>query len=93
MTQTTTAPPTFADAAVPHEPPARIPSSRVSRRAGESGEQLAAAQSADFQRVGFHHRLADRYLSVTAERDLAVATNGQYGSRADALELTFHSSK
>src|SRR5438876_4682874 len=62
----------------------------IGRCARESGEQLSAVQRADFLRVRFHHSLADGDLSVTAERDLSVASDGEDRGRPDALKFPTH---
>ena len=63
---------------------------RVGGGAGETGEELAAAERPDLLRVRLHDRLADGDLAVAAERDFAVAADGENGRGADALQLTLH---
>src|SRR5262249_13286708 len=47
--------------------------------AGESGQDLALVQWADFAGIAFHHRVAHRYLAVAADGDHAVAAHGKNG--------------
>jgi hypothetical protein len=56
---------------------------RVGRGAREPAEHLSAAKQAHLLGIGFHDRLANGHLTVAAERDLAVAPNGENGSGAD----------
>ena len=64
---------------------------RIRRRAGESGEQLAAVKHAHLLRVRLHYRLTDSDLPVTAKGHLPIAAHREDGCRPHALEL--HRSK
>ena len=66
---------------------------RIGRRTGEPSEQLPAAKGANFQCVRLHYCLTHGDLPVATERDLAIATHGEYGRGANALELTLHGFK
>ena len=58
----------------------------VGRGAGEAGEHLAAAQRAHLLRVRLHDRLADGHLTVAADRDAAIAADGEDGGGVEGLE-------
>jgi len=50
---------------------------RICRRAGETGEDLAAPQGAHLVGVRFHHGLPDRDLAIAADGHFAVAANAE----------------
>ena len=56
---------------------------RVGRCAGETAQDLAAAKHAHLLGVCLHHRVADSDLSVSTERDGAVASCGEDRCRSD----------
>ena len=51
----------------------------IGRRAGETGDELAVAQTAHLLRRGLRHRLAHRHLPVAADGDLPIAADGEDG--------------
>ena len=59
---------------------------RVGRSAREAGENLAALERADLHGIRLHDRVADGDLTVPADRDTAVAANGEDGGGVDLGE-------
>jgi hypothetical protein len=47
----------------------------IRSRAGETADDAAVAEAADFPRVGFHDGLAHRDLAVADDDDLAAAAD------------------
>ena len=55
----------------------------VGTAAGETGDDLAFKQPADFHRVGLHHGVAERHLAVAADGHPALVAHAQNGRGAD----------
>jgi hypothetical protein len=59
----------------------------IGRRAREPGDNFVVRQAAHFARIGFQHLIAEGYLAVAGDDDLAVLAHSQNGCAVPGFRI------